>query len=119
MFSLPIFDGNQRSLTQQQTKVSIETINNYRSNFAILLDNQKSSVLKKIESLKNNLSNLSRQMESYNTVIKISERELRQGQLSMIEYLTILKNFADFKKNKITTEINYQIEINNYNYWDY
>lgn len=118
-FSLPIFDGNQRSLTQQQTKVSIETINNYRSNFAILLDNQKSSVLKKIESLKNNLSNLSRQMESYNTVIKISERELRQGQLSMIEYLTILKNFADFKKNKITTEINYQIEINNYNYWDY
>lgn len=118
-FALPIFDGNQRSITRQQTKVSVETINNYKTNFAILLDNQKNSALKKIESLKNNLANLFRQIESYNTVIKISERELRQGQLSMIEYLTILKNFNDLKKNKITTEINYKIEINNYNYWNY
>ncbi|MFA3782023.1 TolC family protein [Melioribacteraceae bacterium 4301-Me] len=118
-FSLPIYDGNQRSITRQQVRVSIETINNYKSNFAILLDNQKSSALKKIESLKNNLENLSKQIESYNTIIKISEQELRQGQLSMIEYLTILKNFTDLKKNKIVAEINYQLEINNYNYWNY
>lgn len=118
-FSLPIFDGNQRSITQQQTKVSIETINNYKSNLEILLDNQRSSILKKIENLMNSLKNLSTQIESYDTVIKLSERELRQGQLSMIEYLTILKNFSDLKKNKITTETNYQLEINNYNYWNY
>ncbi len=118
-FSLPIFDGNQRSITQQQTKISIETINYYKSNFQIILDNQRSNSLKKIESLKTNLDNLSTQIENYNTIIKFSERELRQGQLSMIEYLTILKNFSDFKKNKITAEINYQLEINNFNYWNY
>ncbi|MEW6005258.1 MAG: TolC family protein [Stygiobacter sp.] len=118
-FSLPIFDGNQRSITQQQTKVSIETINSYKSNLEVLLDNQRSSSLKKLKNLKINLINLSKQIESYNTVIKLSERELRQGQLSMIEYLTILKNFSDFKKNKITAETNYQLEINNYNYWNF
>lgn len=118
-FSLPIFDGNQRSITRQQTKVSLETINNYKNNFQIILDNQRSNSLKKIESLKINLNNLSKQIESYKTIIKISERELQQGQLSMIEYLTILKNFSDIKKNKITTETNYQLEINNFNYWNY
>jgi len=118
-FSLPIFDGNQRSITQQQTKVSIETINNYKYNFQIMLINQRNNSLKKIESLKTNLNSLSKQIESYNTIIKISERELQQGQLSMIGYLTILKNFSDFKKNKITAETNYQLEINNFNYWDY
>lgn len=118
-FSLPLFDGNQRSITQQQTKVSIETINSYKSNLEIQLNNQRNNSLKKLENLKNNLSNLSKQIESYNTVIKISERELQQGQLSMIEYLTILKNFLDFKKNKINTEINYQLEVNNYNYWNF
>lgn len=118
-FSLPIFDGNQRSITQQQTKVSLETINSYKSNLEIQLNNQLNNSLKKLENLKNNLNNLTRQIESYNTVIKISERELQQGQLSMIEYLTILKNFLDFKKNKVTTETNYQLEINNYNYWNY
>lgn len=118
-FSLPIFDGNQRSITQQQTKVSIETINNYKSNFEMMIDNQRNNSLKKIESLKTNLNNLSKQIESYNTIIKISERELQQGQISMIEYLTLLKNFSDFKKNKITAEINYQLEFNNFNYWNY
>lgn len=118
-FSLPIFDGSQRSITQQQTKVSIESINNYKYNFQIVLDNQRNNSLKKIESLKTNLNNLTKQIESYNTIIKISERELQQGQLSMIEYLTILKNFSDFKKNKITAETNYQLEINNFNYWNY
>ncbi|WP_337873357.1 TolC family protein [Ignavibacterium sp.] len=118
-FSLPIFDGNQRSITQQQTKVSIETINNYKSNLEILFSNQRNNSLKKIETLKINLDKLSKQIESYNTVIKFSEQELRQGQISMIEYLTILKNFSDFKKNKITAEINYQLEINNFNYWNY
>ncbi len=118
-FSLPLFDGNQRSTTQQQTKVSIETINSYKSNFNVMLDNQVNNSKKKLENLKNNLNNLARQIDSYNTVIKISERELQQGQLSMIEYLTILKNFLDFKKNKATTEANYQLEINNYNYWNY
>lgn len=118
-FSLPIFDGNQQSITQQQTKVSIETINNYKSNFEILLANQRNNSLKKNISLKTNLDKLSKQIESYDTIIKISEQELRQGQLSMIEYLTILKNSSDFNKNKITAEINYQLEINNFNYWNY
>lgn len=118
-FSLPIFDGNQRSITQQQTKVSLETINSYKSNLEIQFNNQLNNSLKKLENLKNNLNNLTRQIESYNTVIKISERELQQGQLSMIEYLTILKNFLDFKKNKVITETNYQLEINNFNYWNY
>lgn len=118
-FSLPIFDGNQRSITQQQTKVLIETINNYKTNFKTLLDNQRNNSLKKIESIRFNLNNLSKQIENYNTIIKIAEQELRQGQLSMIEYLTILKKFIEFKQNKIITEINYELEINNFNYWDY
>lgn len=118
-FSLPIFDGNQRSITQQQTKVFIETVNNYKSNLEILLSNQRNISLKKIETLKANLDKLSKQIENYDIIIKISEQELQQGQLSMIEFLTILKNFSDLKKNKITAEINYQLEINNFNYWNY
>ncbi len=118
-FSLPIFDGNQKSITQQQSKISIETIGNYKSQLEVTLKNQRESILKKIKNLQNNLTNLSKQIEKYNTVIKISEQELKQGHISMIEYLTILKNFTDFKINKITIEINLQQEINNFNFWNY
>ncbi|MEO8400087.1 MAG: TolC family protein, partial [Ignavibacteriaceae bacterium] len=118
-FSLPIFDGNQRSITEQQKQISIETVQSFKENFTMLLSNQRNNSVKRLEILRNTLSNLSKQIESYKTVIKISERELQQGQRSMIEYLTILKNFIDLQKNKLNTEINYQLEINNYNYWNY
>jgi hypothetical protein len=35
----------------------------------------------------------------------------------MIDYLSILRNFIDLRKNKIEKEIALQTEINNYNYW--
>ncbi len=118
-FSLPIFDGSQRSITQQQNKLSIESIQKYKENFTTRISNEHKNALVRVENLRNILEGLVKQKESYNTVIKISEKELQKGQLSMIEYLTILKNYIDLKKNKITTDINYQLEINNYNYWNY
>lgn len=118
-FSLPIFDGNQRSITQQQNQISTETLKSYKTNFATQLSNQRNSVIMRLENLKNTINNFSKQIESYKIIIKMSERELQQGQLSMIEYLTILKNYIELQKNNITTDINYQIEVNNYNYWNY
>jgi hypothetical protein len=49
----------------------------------------------------------------------ISINGLQKGDISMIEYLTLLRNFIDLKKSKIDKEINYQTEINNYNYWNW
>lgn len=117
--SMPIYDGNQRSITQQQTSVYLETIKTYRTNLENQIQNQRKSIVNKIITLKNNLNSLRDQIDNYNAIIKISEKELQQGQISMIEYLTILKNYLDFKKNMINAEINYQLEINNYNYWNY
>ena len=118
-FSLPVFDGNQSSLTWQQNQISSETLKSFKTNFATQLSNQRNSVVMRLENLRNTINNFSKQIESYKVIIKMSERELQQGQLSMIEYLTILKNYIELQKNNITTNINYQIEVNNYNYWNY
>ena len=118
-FSLPVFDGNQSSLTRQQNQISTETLKSYKTNFATQLSNQRNSVVMRLENLRNTINNFSKQIESYKVIIKMSERELQQGQLSMIEYLTILKNYIELQKNNIITNINYQIEVNNYNYWNY
>ncbi|MCB0749296.1 MAG: TolC family protein, partial [Ignavibacteriae bacterium] len=115
-FSLPIYDGNQSSISQQQNQILLESVKSFRENFKTTLNNQKISSQVRLENINNNINNLSKQMESYKTIISISEKELQQGQLSMFEYLTLLKNYTELRKNKITNEINYQLEINNYNY---
>ncbi|HLP16901.1 MAG TPA: TolC family protein, partial [Bacteroidota bacterium] len=116
--SIPLFDGNQRSITRQQNQLSLETIGNYKEQFALQQKLQRSSSLARLDGFRLRLGALSRQIIDYTELMRISESELRRGQLSAIEYLTVLRNYIDLKKERISTETEMQREINNYNYWN-
>ena len=118
-FTMPLFDGNQKDITRQQSAISQKTISQSRD---ILLKNifvQKQNGLEKIKSLGKMLKSEQKQIEEYNSVILLNQKELEKGSISMIEYLTLFKNYFELRKNEITTGINYQVEINNYNYWNW
>ena len=118
-FTMPLFDGNQKDITRQQSAISQKTISQSRD---ILLKNifvQKQNGLEKIKSLEKMLKSEQKQIEEYNNVILLNQKELEKGSISMIEYLTLFKNYFELRKNEITTGINYQVEINNYNYWNW
>lgn len=118
-FSLPLVDGGQKDLTRQQTEVAEKSFSYYK----YFLSNNISAKLKnsegKISSLKDNLSSMEGQVDDYQNLLRISKKQLEQGNLSMIEYLTLLKNYIEIQKNLINTRISYQTEINNYNYWNW
>jgi outer membrane protein TolC len=118
-FSYPIFDGNQKDITRQQRILGQKTINDNKEYFQKIVENQRHSSKSRITTLENNLKNLKEQIEEYRTVIEIEKNQLQRGNITMIEYLTLLKNFIEIRKNLIITEINYKIEINNYNYWNW
>ncbi len=118
-FSLPIFDGGQRSLTQQQSQITQKTISDYRKYFEVNLEMIISNTLSRITSLKKNLDDLNAQITEYQKLMDISINGLQKGDISMIEYLALLKNFIDLRKNKIEKRVEYQMEINNYNYWNW
>lgn len=118
-FSLPIYDGNQRSITRQQNELRVKSISFERNYFIIQLKNQQKRSLSRIQVLKDNLDNLQTQIKNYEQVISISEKELQQGNLSIRDYLTTLRNFIDLRKNQVSIQNEYQLEINNYNYWNW
>ncbi len=118
-FSLPLLDGNQKDITRQQTYLSEQTLSDYKNYLAgnILVRRKDSEY--RITSLKKNLNDLKEQLIDYKKLLDLSDSQLQQGNLSMIEYLTLIRNYIDLQKNEITTEINYQLEISNYNYWNW
>lgn len=118
-FSLPIFDGGQKSLTQQQSQIAQKTISDYRKYFEVNLEMMINNTSSRIKSLKKNIDDLNEQISEFQKLMELSIQELKTGDMSMIEYLALLKNFIDLKKSKIDKEINYQTEINNYNYWNW
>jgi outer membrane protein TolC len=118
-FSLPIFDGGQKNLTRQQSLISQKTVNNYCRYFSLNLELILSNTASKLKTIKRNLAGLDNQINEYKKVMEISVRDLNKGDISTIEFLNILKNFIDLKKSKIDKEIEYQMQINNFNYWNW
>jgi outer membrane protein TolC len=118
-FAYPIYDGGQRSITRQQNELSLQSISFYKENARMVIENQKSIARTRIEMQKKNLERLHAQIQNYGTVLKVSEAEFKQGIISVVEYLTLLRNFIDLKKNLVTMQNDYQMEISNYNYWNW
>jgi outer membrane protein TolC len=118
-FSLPLLDGNQKNITEQQSYLSEQTLAQYKDYLAGNINVRRNDSGDRIKSLAKNLEDLNSQIIDYKKLIDISGKQLQQGNLSMIEYLNILKDYIELRKNNITAEINYQLEISNYKYWNW
>jgi outer membrane protein TolC len=118
-FSLPLLDGGQKDITRQQSIIEERTLGNYKSYLSHNIFIQRKNTNEKISTLKNNLTEMENQLKDYNNLLNISRDQLKEGNMSMVDYLTLLKNYFDLEQKHITTLINYQMEINNYNYWNW
>lgn len=117
--SVPLYDGRQKSLTRQQSLVNQHTISEYRRFSEQNIAMQRNDLISRIRALQQNIEALTEQIADYEKLLQLSNRQLQQGNVSMIDHLTLIRNFVEIRKNKIETEINYQLEINNYNYWNW
>ena len=117
--SVPILDGGQRDITRQQNLIAEKITSDFKNYASKNIYLQRRDAENRINSLKENLEDFRNQVEDYKKLLNISLDQLEKGNLSMIEYLTELRNYIDLQKNYISTEINYQLEISNYNYWNW
>lgn len=118
-FSLPLFDGNQESINSQQSKILLETVNSYKNFTSINLASIKQNSLKMIRQIEKNLTVIGEQIQDYKKLMEISGNNVKKGQTSMLDYLTMLKNYIDLRRTKLENETKYEMEINNYNYWNW
>jgi hypothetical protein len=116
---LPLFDGHQKRLTREQKRIALSTIRESRRYLEATVSLQRRNYRTRIESLKKNIAGLSEQIEDYRKLLDLASGQMRHGSLSVIDYLTLVRNFTDLRKNAISLEINLQLETNNYNYWNW
>ncbi len=117
--SFPIFDGGQKDITRQQSIIAEKMAGDFKNYAAKNIFIQRRDAENRINSSKTNLEGFRSQVEDYKKILNLSLDQLGNGNLSMIEYLTELRNYIDLQKNYISTEINYQLEISDYNYWNW
>ncbi|MGI4863321.1 MAG: TolC family protein [Janthinobacterium lividum] len=116
-FSLYLFDGHQRQLSRDRTSVLLGTTRAYQQNFATINPVRQQRLLYELRQLDERQRLARAQITSYRQVIDSYKREVIAGQLSVVNYVQVLKNFSAATRDLVLLENNRLLLINAYNYW--
>lgn len=117
--SVPIYDGNQRSLQHQKNETALATNLAYKNNFnrqykqQLLMLNQK---LKQVAEIENQLQS---QLIITEALIEANKKLLPTGDSKITEYVIAVGNLLSIKNAISQNNINKLQIINEINYWSF
>jgi hypothetical protein len=114
-----INDGHQKELMQKKTNIQLQTVSAYKENFAIQNNIRKNKFITELQSYDDRRDNLRKQLTEYQNILDSYKKEILQGQLSVINYLTVVKTMMTVKRDLILLDTNSLLLTNAYNYWNW
>ena len=75
--------------------------------------------MNEVKSLQDRKTSLEAQMQSYQQLLTAYKSELVRGQISVLNLVTALKDFTSLQQDFITIQVQQQLLINAYNYWNW
>ncbi|MGD0583005.1 MAG: TolC family protein [Bacteroidales bacterium] len=96
--SIPIYDGNQRSIEKQKLQIEENTRGNYRDNFMIRYNQQILQLTQELKSEREITFDLEKQLSTSDDLLRALKAELESGLIQMTEYLSAVKNYRIINK---------------------
>lgn len=112
-------DGKQRDITQQRTAVLMKTTQLYKNFFYSQNSVRKNRILTELKSVGERLTLTEDQLKEYQKLLVFYKQELSRGQISVINYITTLKNMAITQRDFVILKTNRELLVNLYNYWNW
>lgn len=113
------YDGRQKEISQRKTKILLQSVEAYRGNFLAQNDVRKSRYLVELNSYKEQADLLQQQANEYMEVINSYKKEIINGQVSVINFINVLKNMTSVQRDLSLLQTNQLLLINAYNYWNW
>ena len=118
-FSWNLYDGNQRALQERKTEIQKETISSYKQNFLSQNEIRKYNLLKEIDTYTQRESISKEQLAEYERLLDLYAQQIINGEMSVINYITSLKNMVAAQRDYLNLKTNKLLLINAYNYWNW
>lgn len=118
-FSYALFDGNQKKTTRNKTELLQRTITAYKTNFNNQNTMRKAKILAELNTYPERIAIAERQLKDYDLLLISYKNEMLVGQLSIINFITTLKNKMTLQKDFVLLSAQQQLLINTYNYWNW
>lgn len=118
-FTMNITDGKQRRITQQRTAALLRSTSSYKNFFYNQNSVRKNRILTELKSINERLTLTEEQLKEYQKLLEFYKQELSRGQISVINYISILKNMTITQRDFVLLQTNKELLINLYNYWNW
>lgn len=118
-FSWILFDGKQRRYKEQQTKAQLNSIRIYKNNFLVQNDIRKHQYMTQLQAFDERYALLKKQLAEYDRLLEDYKKEIAAGQMSLLDYITVLRNKIQTEKDYLLLRTNRQLLIVAYNYWNW
>ncbi len=115
-FSIPIYDGHQRQYQYKKFDINQLTIINYKNQYLNRLTLKLKTINEQIRVNQNLLLLIQRQDSDIENLLKISQQRLYSGDMSAIDYLSIVQRYLNIKVNINQLQIQRQRLISEFNY---
>jgi outer membrane protein TolC len=117
--TVPIFDGHQRRINDSQVKISQQNITYARDNFTVQQRNYLQSLRKQIGLLEQSIIQIQQLIGKQDLLIKLDRGKLQGGQLSIIEYVKSIQDYAAANQNFNAAKVQLLLLSNQYNYYNW
>ena len=118
-FSWTLFDGGQRRNMERQAELRWNTIRSYRDNAEMQRKMRIDQCLSEIAGYDGRMEALERQLVEYDELLSDYSREMQAGQVSALEYITVLKSRLQAAKDLLLLQTNRQLVVAACNYWNW
>ena len=118
-FTWNIFDGNQRTIQRKIVNLNLESLNFEKNNFKTQNNIYKIKILNQIKALSEKTNLLNKQIADYKKLVDIYYQEFSQTIISIMDYKNLLKDVTAKKQELVQLEMEKELLINSYNYWNY
>lgn len=117
--SVPISDGHQRALYQKQKNILQKNQNVYLNSVAIQQQNNLIYSKRQIEQWRQTIEMSAEPIQKQELLLDIIKDKVVKGQISVMDYVNALQEYAVLQKNKALAETNLLLYINQYNYYNW
>jgi outer membrane protein TolC len=117
--AIPIFDGHQRKINDSQIKIDQQNIVYARDNFTLQQKNYLHSLQQQMALLNLSTQQIEQLIAKQELLLKLDQEKLQGGQLSIIEYVKSLQDYAAAKQNLNLSRVQLFLLINQYNYYNW
>ena len=118
-FTWTLFDGRQKRWKERQAELQQQSIRIYRDHAEYQRSMRLRQCLSELEKYDRREKALTEQLAGYERVLSDYAREVEAGQVSVLDYLTVLRNKIQTERDALLMRTNRQLVIAAYNYWNH